>query len=138
MMVGFKKILSQTSRIGKRKAGHYRYILYRVQKTETTPANHITGVSAVYTETLTEIAGFMSPFMAKRWGAVAEDYADFMLSTNVELAWDSDDEDLNEEIEYDSVRYRIVNGRHHELLLLDDYFSYALRRKSGQSGGLSG
>ena len=77
----------------------------------------------------------MHPFMAKRWGDVTEDFGDFILATNIELTYDDDNENLNDEIEYNNVRYRIVSVRHHELLPFDDQWHYVLRRKRMQAGG---
>ena len=99
-MVSFRKIIHQVSRIGPRKAGNYRHTLYRVEKSETVPADFLTGTDSEITEIRTEISGIMHPFMAKRWGDVTEDFGDFILATNIELTYDDDNENLNDEIEY--------------------------------------
>lgn len=134
-MVSWRKILHAVSRLGPRKAGYYRHVLYKVEKTVTVPADYYSGTKAQTSETMTEISGIMTPFMAKRWGAVTEDYADYMLSTNEDLNCDNDDDSTNDEIYYNGIYYRIVSKRHPDLILLDDRFDYALRRREHQAGG---
>lgn len=134
-MVNFLKILHQTSPFSFKKLGYYKYPLYRVVKTQTVAANHIKGIAAVFTEVQTEISGDFAPFVAKRWGAVTEDWADFVLTTNLKLNYDIANEDLNDEILYNSVRYRIIDVRHIDRIAFDDCFTYALRRKKDQAGG---
>lgn len=136
-MVNFLKILHQTSRFGPRKAGYYKNALYKVVKTVTAAADYVRGTAPTYTEVKTEITGDLFPFVAKRWGTVPTDLnAQFVLSTNLKLNWENPDDSLCDEIEYCSVRYKIVDVRHYDRLGFDDHFDYALSRKSSQTGGV--
>lgn len=135
-MVNYKKILGQTSAFGYRRSGGYNYPIYKVEKTVTAPADHILGMKATYSEVATRIMGEMIPFSAKDWGnAVTENFADFSLSTNEVLNWDLDDESLNDEIQYNDVRYRIIKTTEYDRVLFDDWSIYALRRLGAQVGG---
>lgn len=135
-MVNYSKILSQTSAFGYRRSGGYNYPIYKVEKTEIVPANHILGTKATYSEVTTRIMGEMIPFSAKDWGnAVTANFADFSLSTNEVLDWDLDDESLNDEIQYNDVRYRIVRDTEYDRLAFDDWHVFALRRLGAQVGG---
>ena len=137
-MVDFRKILHQTSVFGPRKRGHYKKALYRITKAVTTPMNALLGTSAIYVETETEISGDLHPFSSVRWGeGVSEKFADWVLVTNTEFNYDNSDDRMNDEIEYDDVRYRIVGVRHHNRLAFDDMWQYALRRLRMSAGGIA-
>jgi hypothetical protein len=130
--------LHQTSAFGKRKRGIYAYTINRIHKVLTTPLNPYTGEEAVFTEIVTEIeAADLFPFSSLRWGNnVTENFADFILMTNIKLTFNTTDDSLSDEVEYAGVRYRIVGIRHHDRLAYDDMFQYAIRRKSMQVGGI--
>jgi len=135
-MVDFKKILHQVSSFGPRPKGLYKYSIYRVVKTLVTAADRARGKGAIFIEESTEISGIIFPFMSKRWGnQVTDNFADLVLVTNSKLTYDESDDTANDEISYNGVRYRIVSTRHHDLLLNDDRFDYALVRKLSQAGG---
>ena len=137
-MVNFLKILHQTSAFSPRRRGNYREPLYRINKTETTPMNPILGTAVVYVETSTEISGDLHPFSSIRWGDnVSEKFADWVLMTNVELNYDENDDRMNDEIEYDGVKYRIVGVRHHNRLAFDDMWQYAIRRLRMKAGKIA-
>ncbi len=136
-MVSHKKILHQTSAFGPRKRGIYRDILYKVVRTQLIAGNQFEGIAATFTEVNTEISGNMQVFVAKRWDIhVTEEFADFFLNTNEDLNVDPNDSSLSDRIEYRDVRYRIVRKRHHNLILNDDNFDYALIREVAQAGGV--
>jgi len=138
MTPNFTKIIHQVSPFGGH--GHEgldKEKLYRISKTLLTPADRFSGVGATFTESApVEISGIIYPFMAKRWGSgVTENYADLVLSTNIELTYDEADDTANDEIDYQDVRYRIVTVRHNDNILYDDHWVYALKRKLAQIGG---
>ena len=138
-MVNFKKILHQTSPFrGHGHDGVEEGVIYRVVKRLVTAANRYTGQGAVYEDaSINGISGMIFPFVAKRWGGgVTENHAEFVLATCEKLTFDEDDDTMNDEIEYNKVRYRIVSVRHHDLISFDDRWDYALKRKIGQTGGL--
>jgi hypothetical protein len=138
-MVSFKKILHQiTPFSGHGHSGLDKGVLFRITKELDVAADRFLGKGATFTEGLPiEISGIIHPFVKKRWNdGVTENFADLILVTNEILTWDSDDDTANDEIEYKSVRYRIVDARHVDVLPYDDRYDYALRRKLAQAGGL--
>jgi len=138
MSPNFRKILHQTSSFGSRKRGYHKDAIYIIRKTLVTPFDPVQGVKAVYTSAETELTACdLHPFSAKRWGmGVSENWADFLIMTDEELIWDSSNDDLNDEIKYNGVYYRIRQARHHDRLAFDDLWDYALVRKLEQVGGL--
>ena len=137
-MVNYKKILGQTSAYSPNKrTGDYNFPVYRVVKTVSVPADHIQGTQATVSEVTTQIRGEMFPFVAKDWGgSVTEELAEFTLSTNTELTYDESDDTVNDEILYNDARYRIVKMMEHDRIAFDDWYMYALVRKSSQKGGI--
>ena len=137
-MVNYKKILGQTSSFTERRWGQYEGPVYRVVRTETTPADMVFGTQSVYSEVSTEIRCDMHPFLNTRWGeGVSEKFADWILMSHEELNYDEANDRSNDEIEYKDVRYRIVGVRHHNRLAFDDMWQYAIRRYRNSSGGVA-
>ena len=136
--MNFKKILDQTSPMGINRKGLYENPISVIEKILVTPANNFEGSKAVYTETSRVLHSCdMHPFIQKRWlNWSTEETAEFVLQTDEKLNFDFDNDDRNDEIQYNDVRYRIVKMRHNDRKAFDDNFEYALRRKLGQEGGL--
>lgn len=135
MTPNFLKCLHQVTSFSKRRLGDYRYPIYRVQKTILIPADFVKGIASEFTETLVEISGDIAPYVAKRYGSVTENAAAFILTTNIKLSVDNDDDSQNDEIKYNDVRYRLADIRHYDRLAFDDFFTYLLIRKHDQGGG---